>query len=232
MNRKWFGILALLIVAILLLAVSSCGDPQTLQSITIQPGSETFGNSNLPVSSNAGSQVQLTALGNYLHPPVTKDITDQVAWASDDTQMFTISPTGLLTATGVYCGGTLVSATVQTNSDGSGVSSSGAIVQGYMTANVVCYTGTGSGGGGAEPILTVNFSGSGIGTVTSATSGFSCASTAVSCEDSFPPGTTITLTATPVSPSTFGGWSGGGCSGTGSCVLIIEDNTTIIAAFN
>jgi len=232
MNQKWISIFALIAAATLLISVSSCGDPQELQSITVQPTTETFGASNIPVQSDNGLQVQLTALGNYLHPPVTKDITNQVTWASSDPQMFTITPAGLLTATGAVCGATLVSASVTTNHDGSGVSSSGAIVVGNMTANVVCFTGTTSGGGGAEPLLTVNFSGSGTGTVTSSTSGFSCASTAVSCEDSFPSGTTVTLTATPVAPSTFGGWSGGGCTGTSTCVLVLQTDTTVTAAFN
>src|SRR3984885_11227056 len=231
MSRKWFSIVALSAVAIALLSVSSCGDSQTLQSITIQPGTETVGASDTPVSEDKGAQVQLRALGTYLHPPVTKDITNQVTWASNDTQMFTVSSTGMLTATGFACGGTLVSATVQTNSDGSGLSSSGAIVTGYMTANVVCFTSNTSGGAGAEPTLTVNFLGGGTGTVTSSTSGFSCASTAISCVDSFPNGTTVTLAATPVAPSTFTGWSGG-CTGTSTCVLLLQSDTIVTATFN
>jgi Divergent InlB B-repeat domain len=230
MNRKWFGVTALIIaIAVWLLCVTSCGDPQELVSITVQPGTETFGASNIPVPADAGLIVQLRALGNYLHPPVTKDITDQVTWASNDPQMVTVNSTGLATATGDACGGTLIAATVTTNADASGVSSSGAVVTGYMTADVVCFTGSGSGAG--EPTLTVNFSGSGTGTVTSSTSGFSCASTAVSCIDSFPSGTTITLTATPVPPSTFGGWSGP-CTGTSTCVLLLETDTVVTAMFN
>jgi hypothetical protein len=231
MSRKWLSIIALIAAATALLSVTSCGDPQTLQSITVEPGSETIGASNIPVFADAGSQVQLRALGNYLHPPATKDITSKVTWASTDTQMFTVTPAGLLTATGNACGATLVSATLQTNTDGSGLSTSGAIVTGYMTANVVCFTSTSSGGGGAEPTLTVNFLGGGTGTVTSP-SGFNCASTGVSCTDSFPSGTTVTLTATPVAPSTFGGWSGGACTGTSPCVLLLQSDTIVTATFN
>lgn len=230
MKAKWFGLVALVFVAISLLSVSSCGDPQTLQSITIQPSTETFGAANIPVNFDAGLQVQLTALGTYLHPPATKDITHQVTWASSDTQMFSMSSTGLLTATGHECGGTLVSATVQTNTDGSGVSSSGAIVTGNMTANVVCFTGTGGGGGG-EPTLTINFLGSGTGIVSS-TGGFSCTSADISCIDSFPSGTAVTLNANPVLPSTFGGWSGGACTGTSTCVLLLQSDTIVTATFN
>jgi Divergent InlB B-repeat domain/Bacterial Ig-like domain (group 2) len=228
MKAKWFGILTLIATATLLFSLSSCADPQELVSIEIQPTTETVGASNIPVPADAGLQVQLRALGTYVHPPVTKDITSQVTWASNDVQMFTVSSTGLMTATGLSCGGTLVSATATTNSDGSGVSSSGAIVTGYMTANLVCYTG---GAGGSEPILTVTFLGSGTGTVTSSTSGFSCATADVTCVDSFPSGTTVTLTATPVAPSTFGGWSGG-CTGTSACVLVLQTNTTVTAEFD
>jgi hypothetical protein len=232
MNRKWFAIAALITAAISLLSVASCGDPQRLVSITVSPATETFGASNIPVIADRGLQVQLSALGSYVHPPVTKDITSQVTWASSDPQMFTITSAGLLTATGEVCGTTLVSATLKTNSDASGVSSSGAVVVGTMSANVVCFTSSGSGGGSSEPILTVNFLGSGTGVVASSTSGFSCASTAVSCVDSFPSGTTVTLNATPVSPSTFGGWSGGGCTGTGACTVLMQSDTTVTATFN
>jgi len=230
MSRKWFSIAALMIAATSLFSVSSCGDPQELVGITVQPGSVTFGASNIPVSADAGLTTQLTALGTYVHPPVTKDITSQVTWASSDNQEVTVSSTGLITATGVVCGpNTLISAKVTTNANGSGVSSSGAVVTGSMTASVVCFTNTGGGGGGAEPILTVNFLGGGTGTVTSPT--FSCASTAISCVDSFPAGTTVTLTATPIAPSTFGGWSGG-CTGASTCVLLMESDTTVTATFN
>jgi hypothetical protein len=230
MSRKWLSIIALIAVAASLVSVSSCGDPQELVSISVQPGTETIGASNIPVKDDAGIQVQLRALGSYIHPPVTKDITNQVTWVSNTPQLVAVNSTGLMTATGILCGGGLVSATVNTNHDAGGLSASGAIVTGYMTANIVCATNAG-GGGGAEPILTVNFLGGGTGTVSSATSGFTCASTAISCVDSFPAGTTVTLTATPIAPATFGGWSGG-CTGTSTCVLLMETDTTVTATFN
>jgi hypothetical protein len=231
MSRKWFSILALVTTAISLLSLSSCADPQELQSITIQPGTETFGASDIPVIANAGSQVQLRALGSYLHPPVTKDITNQVTWTSNTPQMFTVNSTGLLTATGLSCGGTLVSATVTTNADGSGVSSSGALVTGYMTANVICFSSTTGSGGGSGPTISVTFLGTGLGTVSSSPLGLSCASTATLCSASFPTGTDVTLTATPF--GTFGGWSGcGSVSGDTCTIENLTTNVAVVATFN
>src|SRR5580658_1407658 len=135
MKAKWFGTVALVLVAISLLSVSSCGDPQELTSIQVQPTTETVGASNIPVPADAGLQVQLRALGTFVHPPVTKDITGQVTWASNDTQMMTVTSSGMLTATGFNCGATLVSATANKNADAAGLSASAAIITGYMTGN-------------------------------------------------------------------------------------------------
>jgi hypothetical protein len=231
MNRKWFSVAALVAIAISLVSVSSCGNKQELVSISVQPGVETFGASNIPVIDDAGAQVQLRALGTYVHPPVTKDITNQVTWSSNTPQMVTVDGTGVITVTGGPCGATIISATVQTNSDAGGVSSSGAIVTGSMTANVVCFTGTG-GGGGAEPILSVTFPGAGSGTVVSSPSGINCPNTQTNCSASFPSGTSVSLTATPVGSSTFGAW-GGGCVGiTSICTLSVQTDTAVTATFN
>jgi Bacterial Ig-like domain (group 2) len=134
-----------LVLAASLASILSCGHDQQLVNISIVPGTETFGDSTVPVSDDAGLSVQLRALGQYIHPPVTKDITDQVTWGSNTPDMVTVDSTGLITATGLSCGGTVISATVQKNSSDGGISSSGAIVTGSMQANVVCFTGTGGG---------------------------------------------------------------------------------------
>lgn len=70
-------------------------------------------------------------------------------------------------------------------------------------------------GGSAPPVkVDVATNGNGSGTVSSAPTGIDCGST---CSASFGAGTSLTLTATPSAGSRFRGWSGGGCSGTGSC---------------
>jgi hypothetical protein len=229
--KKLVGFIALAIVAAALFSLSSCAHSQELVSITVQPGTETVGAADVPVPQDAGFQVQLQAVGTYIHPPVTKDITNQVTWASNDTGMFTVNSSGMLTATGLQCGGSLVSATLVTNSSAGGVSSSGAAVIGYMNADVVCYTGSGSGIG---PAVTVTFgSTSGSGTVSSSPSGLGCTSPNP-CVDEFPVGTELTLTATPTSPSTSATW-GGTCpvsTSTSSCTFTLETNTTVTATFN
>lgn len=138
-NQHRFPLAAFAILC--LVGLPSCGHDQELTGVTIQPDTVTFGDAKTPVSADAGLTFQLRALGSYIHPPVTKDISAQVTWASQDTQMVTVDSTGLVTATGLVCGSTLVSATVHTGHSAGGVSSRGAIVTGSMTANVVCPTG-------------------------------------------------------------------------------------------
>lgn len=215
MNRNW--LVAMVSAAVLFLP--SCGHDQQLVSISVQPTVETFGASNIPVSADAGLTVQLRALGTYIHPPVTKDITDQVTWASGTPGIATVNSTGLVTATGVDCGGSIVSATLTTNNAGT-VSSSGAIVTGSMTANVVCFTGTG-------PILTAVVSGN--GTVSSSPSGINCPTV---CSAGFVSGTTVTLTAAPNTGATFGSWSGCDSVAGQVCTVTLNNSLTVTVTFN
>ncbi len=76
--------------------------------------------------------------------------------------------------------------------------------------------------------LTITKMGGGTGTVTSSPAGISCGAT---CTANFAYGTPVTLTATPANGSTFAGWSGGGCSGTGLCVTTVTGMTPITAMF-
>jgi hypothetical protein len=196
MNPSWRKCVSTAVLAILLCLLAACARDQQLVSIDVQPTTETFGDANTPVSADAGLNVQLRALGTYIHPPVTKDITKNVVWTSNTPAMVTVDANGVLAATGGTCGNALVSATLQTNSDGNRTAS-GAIVTGFMTANVVCFTPTGHA-------ISAGFAGKGAGTISSSPSGLGCATT---CTADFPPGTTVTLTAAP-NGSTFGGWVG------------------------
>jgi Bacterial Ig-like domain (group 2) len=219
-----FRSLGALALCFLLVGMLSCAHDQQLVSISIEPSTETFGASDIPVPSDAGLSVQLRALGHYIHPPVTKDITSQVTWVSNTPGIATVDASGLLVVTGLDCGGSLVSATVQTNHSAGDRPSSGAIVTGTMAANVVCFTGT---GGGTSPVLTVNVAGT--GTVSSAPAGINCPT---QCTATFTSGTPITLIATPTAPATTVTWAG--CTPQTNplaCDLTITATTTVNATF-
>lgn len=140
MSKRWSALVGLFVAVFLLATLSACGHDQQLESITVIPAVETFGGPKIPVSADAGLNVQLRALGSYIHPPVTKDITNQVTWSSNTPDMVTVNAAGLITATGTSCGGTIISATVVTNHSDGNISSKGALVTGSMQANVVCPT--------------------------------------------------------------------------------------------
>jgi hypothetical protein len=76
--------------------------------------------------------------------------------------------------------------------------------------------------------LTVNKAGNGTGSVSSSPAGITCGAT---CSAGFNDGASVTLTATASNGSAFTGWSGGGCSGTGSCIVSLSANTTVTATF-
>jgi hypothetical protein len=80
----------------------------------------------------------------------------------------------------------------------------------------------------AAPTLTVTKAGSGSGTVTSSPAGIDCGAT---CSSSFPSGSMVTLTATADAGSTFTGWAGD-CSGTGSCVVTMDQDRAVTATFD
>ncbi len=79
-----------------------------------------------------------------------------------------------------------------------------------------------------ERTLTVTALGDGNGTVAFAPSGDDCDS---SCSHLYADGTSVTLTATPAGGGSFSGWSGGGCSGTGTCTVALNADATVQATF-
>ncbi len=85
------------------------------------------------------------------------------------------------------------------------------------------------GQSGSLDNLTISKTGFGAGTIKGPLNRLDCGP---NCEQAYPRGTLVTLTATPETGSTFAGWSGGGCSGTGDCQIKISMDTTVSASFN
>jgi len=76
--------------------------------------------------------------------------------------------------------------------------------------------------------LTTAKTGTGSGAITSNPTGISCGTT---CSAIYTSGTSVTLTATPATGSTFSGWSGA-CSGTGTCTITMDAAKSVTATFN
>ena len=98
-----------------------------------------------------------------------------------------------------------------------------------LTASTTVFARFGVTSGGTQFTLSVTRQGSGSGTVTSSPAGIDCGGT---CSAAFDSGTVVTLTATPATGSTFDGWTGGGCAGTGPCTLTLTADTTVTATFS
>jgi hypothetical protein len=107
---------------------------------------------------------------------------------------------------------------------GGGCSGTGNCVISNIAANTTV-TGTYNQ---IQRTLTIGKTGNGNGSIQCNTgSGFGA------CAPTYPDGTTITIQATPNSHSSFAGWSGGGCSGVGTCVIAsIAANTSVSGVFN
>jgi hypothetical protein len=113
---------------------------------------------------------------------------------------------------------------------------------GTRTGTFSTVTGTDAGGGAHYAVqynpanvtlaprfdLSVAKSGGGSGTVTSDVGGINCGAT---CTHTYDDATPVTLTATPASPSTFTGWTGAGCSGTGTCQVTMSQARSVTAGF-
>lgn len=219
MKRSYIGFsLGALVMLGAALSLPSCGHDQKLQSISVQPsGGFTF------LAPDPTLAAQYTAIGTYIHPPATKDITSQVTWKSDIPQLVTFSAAspGLVSPAGGGCGVTNVSATLP---QGTGGASN--IVIGYSTVTVNNPTVPTCPGGGTQGTLQVQVIGP--GTVTSSTGGISCPG---QCIAAFPAGSSVGLTANPAANHVFVGWNG--CtSPTNDCpVTVPVGGLTVSATF-
>jgi len=220
MNWKCgISLAGLFVCAAVLLSLSSCAHDQELVSMSIKPATATF------LSPDPNAQIVFTAFGSYIHPPETKDLTATVTWKSDVPQLITVSG-GVVSPTGLGCGVANLSASL---TRGSGANPNVTIA--YATVTVNDSTNPDCPGNGASNVLTVTLMGTGSGSVSSTPAGISCP--AQTCGALFLTGTTVRLTATANSGSTFAGW-GTGCSSTSGnvCTVILSTDTNVNVTFN
>jgi hypothetical protein len=172
------------------------------------------------------------------------DVNAPAAWSAPST---TSSAPGYTTS---GCGTVAVS--------GPTIQVTGVTLAGGGTCTIV-YGDQSSGGPGAtapssdgDAIFATNEMGTGLGTLTSLASspdvttstfktltvtvigsgtvtggGISCPGT---CSKSYPPGTVVSLSASPASGFTFSDW-GGACSGTSACSVTMSDDTAVSGTF-
>ncbi len=78
-------------------------------------------------------------------------------------------------------------------------------------------------------LATLTVSTQGPGTVSSSPGGIKCGS---ACSANYANGSIVTLTAVPGRGANFKGWSGGGCSGTGTCSVTLNTALSVSASFS
>jgi len=81
----------------------------------------------------------------------------------------------------------------------------------------------------AIPAFPLTVTKQGSGTVSSSPGGISCGSV---CTAGYVSGTVVTLTAVPGRGARFYGWSGGGCSGPGTCKVTLKAKMSVTASFS
>jgi len=205
MSRKLLRVVSLIAAASLLLGLSSCAFNQHLVSIRVEPPGATF----LAV----GAQIQFTAIGTYVHPPETKDISSQVHWAIDSQNLATVTSSGFVTSTSICGSGNL---TASLNAPPNFVSGS-AFLTGSGIGTSACNQGA----------LTVSVSGS--GTVSSSPTGINCPGT---CGFVFTLNSTVVLSAAIGTGASGVTWTGCDSNTATTCTVAITGNRSVTATFN
>jgi hypothetical protein len=170
-------------------------------------------------------------IGAYEFPAVTGPVTLSVTRTGNGT--VASSPAGIscgATCSATFNPGTSVTltATAAAGSVFTGWSGGGCSGTSACTLTLTTATAVSAAFAPAPVAVTVVRAGLGSGSVTSAPAGITCGTT---CSASFPSGSSVVLTATPSGGSVFVGWSGGACSGTGTCTVTPTGATTVTATF-
>jgi hypothetical protein len=164
---------------------------QHVVSLSIIPGTQTV------LSPNETGQ--FIAIGTS-SAGIQMDVTNAVTWASSDINVATIIASGL--ATGLSPGTTTISA-IWPNLDGSKVTGTATFMEstgpGTYLSTVTVYLVGNNGGAG-----TVTAPAPGTTTPLIISCGYNSLN---ECVETFPLGSTLTLTATPAPGDTFGGWT-------------------------
>ena len=195
------------------------------------------GNPAALVKTGAVFKFTFTVSGAHvLHANLPTRFTESVIKAGDGTGTVTSVPVGIKCGTACSSGfdhDTLVVLTAKADTksaftgwSGGGCSGTGTC-QATLSADTTI-TATFTKNAAPKKNLTVNKTGTGTGSVSSDPTGIDCGGT---CTAQFNQSSPVVLTAHPDSGSTFGGWSGGGCSGTGTCRVPMSADTTVTATF-
>ena len=127
-KRSYIGLaLGALVVVGAVLSLPSCGNDKKLVNIQVQPGLATYG------TPQAGL-VQFSAIGTYIHPPSTVDITTKVTWSTDVPELLTLNVGGVAGAVEPHGGGCGIAQLIATAPEGTG--GSGNIIIGSATLTV------------------------------------------------------------------------------------------------
>ena len=223
MKRSYIGLaLGALVVVGAAFSLPSCGHHQKLVSLEVQPGAFTFLN---PYPTTLTEQY--TAVGTYIQPPATMDVTNQATWKIDDGAVTMTAP-GLVTPAPGFCGGGNISASVPVGTGGGSN-----VMIAFATVTVDNPTVATCPGGNTEATLSVQVTPNVGGTVTSLSYGINCPS--VTCIAVVPVGASVALTATPNSGFSFGSWTGctttSGANGSVCAVTIPVGGVGLVATF-
>jgi len=160
-----------------------------------------------------GAQADIKANGSDNPSPIPFNSSATVSWTSMNATSCAVAPNGWIGLSGSQSTGNLTSNQIYTLScQPTGPNSTDSV-----TVRVDTPT-----------LYNLSIIKAGQGTVTSNIAGINCGA---SCSANYVENTTVILTAEPGSNRIFTGWSGGGCSGRGSCSVFINSPKTVYANF-